>query len=340
MTHDDVGHTTATHYLLTGYKPTPVVEYPSYGSVAAKLRQADGVMPSHVAIPKFKVGGGRLTGHGYLPTTYAPFSVGGDPAKRDFRVANLDFFPGVDDDRADRRRNFLRQLDQFAKKVDGKSADELAELSSNPQFQQAYQLATSHDAKQAFRLDDEPQKVRARYGLRTIGQSCLLARRLIERGVSFVTVNNPGWDTHERLYTRLKEGYTGAKVPVGLVPSLDLALSALVEDLVERGMFDETLIVVMGEFGRTPKLNTAAGRDHWPRVFSVLMAGAGIPGGQIIGASDATGEGPARREVTPSDLAATIYMLLGIDPRDKLMTSDGRPVEINRDGTALEELVG
>ena len=167
-----------------------------------------------------------------------------------------------------------------------------------------------------------------------------MARRLVERGVPFITVNNPGWDTHDNVYTRLKEGYTGAKIPVGLVPSLDLALSALVEDLAERSLLEETLVVVMGEFGRTPKLNTAGGRDHWPRVFSVLLAGAGIPGGQIIGASDATGEGPAERPVTPSDLAATIYTLLGINPRRTLTTPDGRPVEINRDGQPLKELVG
>ena len=229
--------------------------------------------------------------------------------------------------RVDRRKRFLTQLDRFSRAIDDK-----ANSPADPQFEQAYRLVTSRDAKQAFDLSAEPAKLRARYGPRTIGQSCLLARRLVERGVPFVTVNNIGWDTHDNLYTRLKEGYTGAKDPVGLIPSLDLALAALLEDLVERGLFDETLIIVMGEFGRTPKLNTAGGRDHWPRVFSVLLAGGGVPGGQIIGASDATGESPAKRPATPADLAATIYTLFGIDPRAKLQTSDGRPVEINRDG--------
>lgn len=328
-------HNFGAHYLLTGYKPTPMLEYPTFGSVAAKVRGGDHVLPQHVAAPTFRVGGGKFTGHGYLPATLAPFAVGGDPAKADFRVANLDFYPGVDGHRAARRRKFLQQLDRFSR-----SADEAESTPTNPQFEQAYRLATSAEAKQAFSLEDEPQKLRMRYGPRTIGQSCLLARRLIERGVPFVTVNNPGWDTHKNLYTRLKEGYTGAKTPVGLIPSLDLSLAALVEDLIARGLLDETLIVVMGEFGRTPKLNTAGGRDHWPRVFSVLLAGAGIPGGQIVGASDPTGEAPAERDVTPSDLAATIYTLLGIDPRGKLTTADGRPVEINRDGTPLAELLG
>ena len=329
-------HNFGTHYLLTGYKPTPVLEYPAYGSVVAKMRPGERILPQHVAVPTFRVGGANFSGNGFLPATYAPFAVGGDPAKPQFQVQHLDFFPDVDSGRVERRRKFLRQLDSFARAAD----EGAAPVAVNPEFEQAYRLATSTKAKEAFRLEDEPAKIRTKYGPRTIGQSCLLARRLIERDVAFVTVNNPGWDTHENVYTRLKEGYTGAKVPVGLVPSLDLALSALLGDLIERGLFDETLVVVMGEFGRTPKINTAGGRDHWPRVFSVLLAGAGIPGGQIIGRSDATGEGPVDRPITPADLAATIYTLLGINPRDTLTTPDGRPVEINRDGTPLTELVG
>ena len=145
----------------------------------------------------------------------------------------------------------------------------------------------------------------------------------------FVTVNDRGWDTHEKLQVRLKDGFAGAKVDVGLVPSLDHALSALITDLEQRAMLDETLVVVMGEFGRTPKLNTRGGRDHWPRVFSVLMAGGGVAGGQVIGSSDAVGESPLDRPVTPSDLAATIYTLLGIDPKEEFHTDDGRPVRIS-----------
>ncbi len=164
----------------------------------------------------------------------------------------------------------------------------------------------------------------------------------MQRGVPFVTVNNRGWDTHNDLYTRLKEGFTGAPgLGVGLIPSLDLALTALIGDLDDRGMLDETLIVVMGEFGRTPKLNTAAGRDHWPRVFSVLMAGGGVQGGQVIGSSDAVGESPKDSPVTPSDLAATIFTLLGIDPNLELHTSDGRPVRVAPYGSnVISEIVG
>jgi uncharacterized protein (DUF1501 family) len=155
-----------------------------------------------------------------------------------------------------------------------------------------------------------------------------------------VTVNYKGWDTHNDLYTRLKEGYTGAKTPVGLIPSLDLAVSALIDDLKDRRLLDETLIVVMGEFGRTPKLNTAGGRDHWPRVFSVALAGGGISGGRVIGSSDSVGESPKDTPVTPSDLVRTIYSLLGIAPETTLHTSDGRPVAIsNAESRLIKGLV-
>ncbi|MCI0582285.1 MAG: DUF1501 domain-containing protein, partial [Chloroflexi bacterium] len=186
-------------------------------------------------------------------------------------------------------------------------------------------------------LAEEKPEVRSRYGSRTLGPSCLIARRLVERGVPFVTVTDRGWDTHTELYTQLKEGYTGGSV--GKVPTLDRALSALIEDLGERGLLDETLVLVMGEFGRTPKLNTAGGRDHWPRVFSVALAGGPVPGGQVIGESDGVGESPADRPVTPSDLARTVYTILGIDP-DLELTTEGRPVKVNAHGEVIRELLG
>jgi hypothetical protein len=328
-------HNFGAHYMMTGYKPTPAVEYPCLGSVAAHVR-GESVLPRHIAVPDFRVGGGKLSGNGFLPEAARPFAVGGDPAKADFRVRNLDFYPGLNAERLDRRRRFLAALDRFQR-----GAEESANSGANAPAsldEQAFRLVTSPEAKRAFNLHEEPPKVRQHYGPRTIGQSCLLARRLIERGVPFVTVNNPGWDTHSGAYTRLKEGYTGAAVPVGLIPSLDLAFSALLDDLSERGLLDETLVVVMGEFGRTPKINTEGGRDHWPRVFSVALAGGGVRGGQAIGASDASGESPHDRPITPADLACTIYTLLGIDPRHKLMTADGRPIEINRDGQVIREL--
>jgi hypothetical protein len=327
-------HNLGTHYLLTGYQPTPALEYPALGSVVAHLDSAERTLPKNIAVPNFGVGGQRISGNGYLPAAVRPFEVGGDPARPDFRVDNLDFYPGVSGQRIDRRRNYLAALDRLSKRADA------GEGPATQPFEQAYRLVTSPDAKAAFDLTKESPDARARYGPRTIGQSTLLARRLVEAGVPFVTVNYPGWDTHSDAYTRLKEGYTGAKEPVGLIPSLDLALSALLDDLHDRGRLEETLVVVMGEFGRTPKVSTAGGRDHWPRVFSVLLAGGGVPGGQLIGSSDATGESPKDRPVTPADLAATIYTLLGIDPLATLTTSDGRPVQISRDGKPLPEIIG
>jgi uncharacterized protein (DUF1501 family) len=161
----------------------------------------------------------------------------------------------------------------------------------------------------------------------------------VERGVPFVTINNAGWDTHANLYTSLKEGYTGAREPVGLIPCLDLALSALLEDLHARGLLQETLVLVMGEFGRTPKLNAAGGRDHWPRAFSVAMAGGGVRGGQAYGESDRTGEVPQTNPVTPADLVFTIYSLLGIDPLLELTTADGRPVRLTPPGATMVPIV-
>jgi hypothetical protein len=267
-----------------------------------------------------------------LGSAYEPFATGGDPSRPDFRVRDLDFFPEIDELRMRRRREYLKAFNQVQSQVE-------SNLPADSAMEQAFRLVTSADAKAAFNLSEEPESVRARYGQRTFGQSCLLARRLVERGVAFVTVNNVGWDTHENLVLQLKSGYAGAEVGVGLVPTFDLGFSALVADLSQRGLLDETLVIAMGEFGRTPKLNTNGGRDHWPRVFSIVLAGAGIPGGQVIGASDRVGESPADRPVTPNDLARTIYELLGVDPNHRLDTADGRPVAVNQGGQLIEELL-
>ncbi len=164
-----------------------------------------------------------------------------------------------------------------------------------------------------------------------------MARRLVEAGVPFVTVNDRGWDTHERLVIRLQEGYAGGTV--GKIPSLDLAYAALLEDLDQRGLLKRTLVILMGEFGRTPKLNTRGGRDHWPRVFSVALAGGGVRGGQTIGQSDSRGESPADDPVSPADLARTVYTLLGVDPDLELHTGDGRPARVNSGGQLIDALL-
>lgn len=313
-------HNFGTHYLLSGYRPTPALEYPAIGSLIAAHREA-GLLPGHVAVPHFRVGGSNYSGRGFLSLEAAPFSVGGDPAEPEFRVDDLTVGDPSSLERLERRRRYLEQLGEV-----------------DPALDQAFRLVLTAEARRAFDLTDEPAAVRQRYGARTIGQSCLLARRLIERDVPFVTVNDPGWDTHDQAVTRLRDGYTGAQVPVGKLPSLDLALAALIDDLAASGRLESTLIVVMGEFGRTPKINASGGRDHWPRCFSVALAGGGIEGGRTIGASDRRGESPTERPVTPADLACTLLHRLGLDPRREVRTEDGRPIALNRDGELIDEL--
>lgn len=323
-------HNFGTHYLMTGYKPTPAVEYPTFGATLAQLRSASGVLPPHVAVPNFGVGGKGLSGNGFLPVATRPFSVGGNPEKPNFKVQDLDFYKGLDLTRLDRRRQLVNAFNDFSR-----AKDAAAPSIADPDLERAYNLIASQDAKDAFRLSDETDSVRNRYGRsggNGLGQSCLLARRLVERGVPFVTVNSTGWDSHQDI-VKLKERFPNDRS--AHLPSLDKALSGLIQDLSDRNMLDETLVVVMGEFGRTPKLNGNGGRDHWPNVFSVALAGGGIRGGQIVGSSDPLGEYPNDNPVTPSDLAATIYTLLGVSPAHKLYTRDKRPIGVVPDGSRV-----
>jgi hypothetical protein len=328
-------HGLANDYLLTGYQPTPVLRYPSYGSVVSHLRGGRPVLPPYVVIPQ-----SRSLGAGFLGAAHEPFVTGGDPSQSSFRVRDLEFFPGVDEERLLRRRQYLNHFDAAQAWFESAqhSDDAMVQPIDSP-LEQAYRLVTSPEAKGAFDLAEEPPEVRARYGPRMFGQSCLLARRLVERGVPFVSVFNTGWDTNGSLVLHLRDGYSGAKVGVGLVPTFDQGFSALIEDLSERGLLDETLVIAMGEFGRTPKWNAAGGRDHWPRVFSAVLAGGGVRGGQVVGSSDRMGESPQDAPVTPNDLARTIYTLLGIDPDHELMTADGRPVSVNQGGRLIRQLM-
>jgi len=329
-------HNFGTHYMMTGYKPSPALVYPTMGATVAHLNSSTGVLPPNIAVPNFP---GKVSGNGYLPAATGPFAVAGNSRRRgakrnDLKVRDLDFYKGLDLARLDRRRLIVRAFDDFAR-----ARDAAATTGTDPDLERAYNLIASPRAKQAFSLSQEPAEVRGRYGQgNTIGPSCLMARRLVERGVPFVTVNNRGWDTHQDIL-KLKERYpTDRNAPL---PALDRALTALIGDLEDRRMLDETLVIVMGEFGRTPKINANGGRDHWPNVFSVALAGGGVKGGQVIGSSDLLGESPKDNPVTPADLATTIYTLLGIDPGRELHTADGRPVRVGRDGArVIEELIG
>lgn len=312
-------HNLGRHYLLTGYQPSPVLNHPSIGSVVAHCRESRSVLPPYIAVPNVSQQGRN----GFLPVSTAPFAVGGDPSRPDFRVRDLEAPRELTGERLERRRDFVAAFDRLSRQVEENPYSRERDAA----FAQAYGLIASNEARAAFNLRAERPNLRQRYGMHRLGQSCLLARRLVEAGCSFVTVTDDGWDTHVNLYTRLREGFTGGRV--GKIPRLDQAMSALLADLNDRGMLSQTLVVVMGEFGRTPKMNTRAGRDHWPRAFSVVLAGGGVRGGQVIGASDGRGESVAERPVTPADLAATVYTLLGLDPSRELHTPDGRPIRLS-----------
>ena len=344
-------HNFAVQYLMTGYKPTPALEYPTMGSVVAHMQTETSMLPSNITIPDLISRDGAALGNGFLPNSTKHFSLGSDPGKSNYKVRDLDFYRGLDISRLNRRRTIVNALNEYGK-LKSKAKGPI-----DPDLERAYNLIASAEDKAAFDITKEPKKVRERYtfdpranlpasrtrpssGGNNIGQQCLLARRLVERGVPFVTVNNTGWDNHLDLatYANRVPGNPGS-ASHSLIPGLDKALSALIGDLSDRSMLDETLVAVMTDFGRTPKINSTGGRDHWPNCFSIVMAGGGVQGGQVIGESDALGEFVKDRPITPGDLAATIYTLLGIDPEHELHTSEGRPIRVApQDSKVITEL--
>jgi hypothetical protein len=327
LTHELGNHDTGSHYLLTGHRPTPAVEYPSYGSIVAHEAGVGGALPPYVAVP----GAVRAAGAGYLAAAFAPFSVGGDPSKAGYRVRDLDAPEGVRIDRVGRRREMLEAIDGFSRHVEERPAT----AGRDAFYEQAYRLMTSPEAKGAFELSKEPDAARDRYGRGRIGTGCLLARRLVEAGARFVTVVDDGWDTHNQIFKALPDAlFPGS----GKLPALDRAYSALLADLRERGLLDSTLVLLMGEFGRTPKINSTAGRDHWPRAGCVCLAGGGVRGGQVIGATDAHGEAPLDQPVRPEDLAFSVLRLLGVDPRKEYTAPGGRPLKILDAGAMIPGL--
>lgn len=337
-------HNFAAQYLMTGYKPTPALEYPTIASVVSHLTGQNGILPSNIAIPNLISRDAASIGNGFLPNSTKHFSLGSDPGTVDYEVRDLHFFRGLDLERLDRRREIVTALNQFG------NLKSKSDIPSDSDLERAYRLIASEEAKSAFDLDQEPTEVRERYTLdpranlqdsNNIGQQCLLARRLVERGVPFVTVNNTGWDKHLELktYANRHPGDPNS-ASHALIPGFDKAFSALIGDLSDRGMLDETLVLVMTDFGRTPKINSSGGRDHWPNCFSVVMAGGGVKGGQVIGASDALGEFVRDRAITPGDLSKTIYTLLGISPERELRTPDGRPIRVApQESSVIKEVI-
>lgn len=328
--HKDPNHGGGNHYMMTG-APTPVPVncgafvsfHPSYGSVVSYRRGLREGLPAYMTLPQMS----RSGGPNFLGAQHAPFVVGGNPDSKGFRVRDVVLPSAISEGRAQTRRDLRAALDRLERFHDRQAQDPAAAFDSY--YHQAVDLVTSPRAQAAFDIAREPEEVRERYGRNDFGQRLLLARRLVEVGVSFVTCYYGGWDHHENIFSALKERH---------MPKFDQGLAALINDLDERGLLDSTLVVALGEFGRTPKVNERGGRDHWPHAMSVLMAGAGIPGGQIVGATDNKGYYASDNVYAPEDFAASLYTKMGLDPKQILHTNTGRPVQLVNGGHPIKEL--
>jgi uncharacterized protein (DUF1501 family) len=330
--HHNSDHGPADHYMLTGYFPQagfnpglkPNNQRPAHGSVIARKLGPHGPVPPYVCLPKMH----PSCGPAYLGAGAAPFVIEADPNDPNFAVPDVVPPPTLDAGRLDDRRRLLAEVDRFRRAAEAR-ANRPAQTVGVFQ-EKAFSLMTSPEARKAFNIQAEPEKLRDEYGRNSLGQSCLMARRLVEAGVRCVTIDHSNWDTHDGNFATLKRD---------LLPALDGALATLFRDLAERGLLGRTLVVVTGEFGRTPRINPNAGRDHWGPAFTVAVGGGGVRGGRAVGRTDARAEKPASDPYGPEDLAATMYHLLGIDPEDEFYTREGRPVKIANDGRLIHELL-
>jgi len=322
MTHSEAAHERGTHNMFTGYQPSPALVFPSIGSVMSHEYGPRNNLPPYVCIPNQP---NEYAGTGYLSSSFAPFSLGADPAGKNFRVRDLDLPGNVDENRFARRRTALEAVNaHFAAK---EKSDAMGAM--NTFYDRAYQLISSQQAREAFNIDAEPDAIRDEYGRNQAGQRMLMARRLVAAGVRLVTLTYGGWDMHTRIAQGMKNS----------LPAFDQAYSTLIRDLDRNGLLDETLVMVSSEFGRTPKINGNAGRDHWPKVFSVVLAGGGIKGGCIYGTSNSTASEPEDDPIGPADLFTTVYNRLGIVADKELMAPGDRPIEIVKGGQVRDGLL-
>lgn len=328
--HNDNGHTTGYHYVMSGYKadfadgtnnriPNNVL-YPSLGSIVSRELGPRGSVPVYVNVPHPLAAGGP----GFYGAEHGPFVIESDPVQPDFEVKDLNAAEGLSAARQERRKRTLGALEASRGEAQSRSRT-LAKY-----YEKAYDLVTSPTARKAFDLQSEPEKVRAQYGHTSLGQCALLGRRLVEAGCRFVGIDHGSWDTHFTCFPSL-EGE--------LIPHADRAFSALITDLEQRGLLDTTLVVMMGEMGRTPRINSQAGRDHWSMAQSVLFAGGGIKPGQVVGATDKQGAAPTTQPVSVEDILHTIFHLMAIDPGKTYYTPLGRPVPIVNGGRVVRELL-
>ena len=322
LTHGEAAHERGVHNMFTGYRPSPALRYPSMGSVVSREFGPRNHLPPYVLVPKVP---NEFAGSGYLSSAHAGFSLGSDPAKRDYRVRDLSLPKNVDMQRFEKRRKLLDIVnDHFRQRENSDAMDAMDSF-----YGKAFSLISSKEAREAFDISKESSKLRARYGRNEYGARMLIGRRLVEAGVRFVSLTCGGWDHHQNIESAMK-----AKAPL-----FDRAFSTLIEDLSERGLLDSTLVCVTSEFGRSPKINAQGGRDHWPKVFSNLLAGGGIRQGHVFGSSNATASEPAEDPLSVEDWATTIYHCLGINANKELMAPGGRPIEIVEGGRVRSDLL-
>ena len=322
MTHGEAAHERGTHNMFTGYRPSPALTFPSMGSVVAHEFGPKNNLPQYVCIPNQP---NQFAGTGYLSSSYAGFSLGADPASGNFKVKDLNLPGGVTDKRFTTRRRILTAVnDHFSAKEKADSLDAVDTF-----YNRAYSMISSQKAREAFDINKEDKKVRDEYGRGTAGARLLLARRLVESGVRFVTTTYGGWDMHSNIAGGVR----------GQVPQFDQAYATLIRDLDRRGLLKSTLVCIASEFGRTPKINGNAGRDHWPKVFSVVMAGGGVKPGIVYGSSNSVASEPEENALTVEDWATTIYKCLGITADKELMAPGDRPIEIVNGGKVRKELL-
>ena len=322
MSHGEAAHERGTHNMFTGYRPSPALQYPSIGSVVSQQFGSRNDLPPYVCIPNQP---NVFAGSGYLSSAFAPFSLGSDPAGNGFKVRDLNLPNGVDDSRFANRRSALEAVNDYFQSRE--QSDQINAMDSF--YESAYSLISSPQAREAFDLEKEDAKLRDEYGRNQAGARMLLARRLVEAGVRLVNLTYGGWDMHNNIVSSFQR----------TMPSFDQAFARLINDLDDRGLLDETVVMVSSEFGRTPKINNNAGRDHWPKVFSVVLAGGGIKRGNVYGLSNATASEPEENAVGVEDLFTTVYHTLGVVADKELMAPGDRPIEIVDGGKVVKELL-
>ncbi len=318
----EADHGRASYAMFTGYRKSPAIEHPSLGAVISHELGSKQQMPPYVAIPNANEYGGT----GYLGSQFGPFGIGSDPGRSGYQVKDLLLPPGVDDDRFYKRQRIREVVDDHFRKLASK-AEALGAMDEF--YHRAYAMISSAAAREAFDINKEADSTKAKYGQNEAGMRFLLARRLVEAGVRFVTVSFGGWDHHNGIENAMRRQ----------APTLDQAIAGLINDLDERGMLDSTLVLVTSEFGRTPKINANAGRDHYPRVYSVAMAGGGFQRGLVYGSSNSTASEPEENPVRIEDVLTTVYQQIGINADKELMAPGARPIEIIDGGDVVKELV-